>query len=64
MAELGAAAATAEQSGVKPDHIVLDPGLGFSKRTEHSVALIARLGELQALDYPDPARSVAQAIHR
>ena len=50
--ELGAAAAAAEELGVKPDHIVLDPGLGFSKRTEHSVALMARLAELQTHGYP------------
>ena len=50
--ELGRAAAAAVELGVNSDHIVLDPGLGFSKRTEHSVALIARLAELQAHGHP------------
>jgi dihydropteroate synthase len=31
--------------------MVLDPGVGFSKRTEHSIALIARLNEVRDLGY-------------
>lgn len=39
-------------AGVAPEHIVLDPGLGFSKATEHNWQLLGRLGELQSLGYP------------
>ncbi|MGH7469202.1 MAG: dihydropteroate synthase, partial [Longimicrobiales bacterium] len=50
--ELGARAQQARAAGVPAQHIVLDPGLGFSKRTEHSVAAIAQLGRILALGYP------------
>jgi dihydropteroate synthase len=50
--ELGAMVATARGLGVEPQHIVLDPGIGFSKRTEHSVRLIARLDALKSHGYP------------
>jgi dihydropteroate synthase len=39
-------------SGIPDDAIVLDPGLGFSKRTEHSLAMIAHLDRLLALGRP------------
>src|SRR5687767_7341554 len=35
---------TARAAGVAKENIVLDPGLGFSKRTVHSVAVLAQLG--------------------
>jgi dihydropteroate synthase len=38
--------------GVKADRIVLDPGLGFAKRSEHNWELLRRLGELQSLGFP------------
>ncbi|MGW1025149.1 dihydropteroate synthase [Streptomyces sp. NPDC002577] len=38
--------------GIAPDRIVLDPGLGFSKGTEHDLALLAHLDRLRALGYP------------
>lgn len=38
--------------GVSPDRIVLDPGLGFAKRSEHNWELLARLDELQSLGFP------------
>jgi len=51
--ELAADAARAERAGVARERIWLDPGIGFGKRArEHSVTLIARLGELVALGYP------------
>ena len=50
--ELAAAAARARGAGVDPDAIVLDPGLGFSKRTEDSVAVLRGLDRLLALGYP------------
>src|SRR6185437_4082538 len=38
-------------AGVAPEQIVLDPGLGFSKRAEHSVQALANLGRLAELDF-------------
>ncbi len=52
VAELEARAKYAESAGVQRDRIVLDPGLGFSKRTEHSRAILRRLDALVALGYP------------
>lgn len=43
---------TANAAGITKDRIVIDPGLGFSKRTEHSVELLARLDEITSLGYP------------
>ena len=42
----------AETIGVSRDRIVLDPGLGFSKRSEHSRAMLRRLEALVAYGYP------------
>jgi dihydropteroate synthase len=50
--ELNQAALRARQLGVAADAIALDPGLGFSKRTEHSVAALRELARLVALGYP------------
>jgi dihydropteroate synthase len=50
--ELAAQAERAERAGVEEGRIVLDPGIGFSKRTEHSVAMIAHLDAMLALGYP------------
>jgi dihydropteroate synthase len=38
--------------GIKPERIVLDPGLGFAKRSEHNWELLRRLDELQSLGFP------------
>ncbi|WP_421014626.1 dihydropteroate synthase [Glutamicibacter creatinolyticus] len=37
--------------GVRPEQIILDPGLGFAKDAEHNWALLAALGELEALGH-------------
>ena len=50
--ELREAAGLALAAGVRSEAIVLDPGLGFAKRTAHSTTLLARLGELSALGFP------------
>lgn len=49
---LAAAAEQALAAGSATSHIVLDPGLGFAKRTEHSIALLAHLDRITALGYP------------
>ncbi|WP_030543923.1 dihydropteroate synthase [Streptomyces albus] len=38
--------------GVAPERIVIDPGLGFAKRAEHDLALLAALPELRSLGRP------------
>jgi dihydropteroate synthase len=43
-------AATA--AGIGAGQVVLDPGIGFGKTTEHNLELLARLGELRALGRP------------
>jgi dihydropteroate synthase len=50
--ELYSAVGRAARAGVPEEHIVLDPGLGFAKRTEHSVAVVAHLDRILALGYP------------
>ena len=50
--ELAASVAAAEAAGVAREAIVVDPGLGFAKRAEHSYALLGRLAEVAALDRP------------
>jgi len=51
-AELRASLDRALAAGVAPDAIVLDPGLGFAKRPEHSYAALNALPEFAALGRP------------
>ncbi|UVI37071.1 dihydropteroate synthase [Brevibacterium spongiae] len=37
--------------GVKPENIIVDPGLGFSKNAEHNWQLLSALDEFAALDH-------------
>lgn len=50
--ELSASATRALESGIAPECIVLDPGIGFAKRTEHSVAVLREIPRLLSLGYP------------
>ena len=52
VAELEAALDRARAAGVADAAVVVDPGLGFSKRTEHSVAVLRELGRVRALGRP------------
>ena len=52
LAELRASLATATDAGVAQEAIVLDPGFGFSKTVEQSVALFDQLSALQSLGRP------------
>ncbi len=49
---LAAAAAEAIAAGVKKEQIVIDPGIGFGKTTDHNLTLLRRMGELRTLGYP------------
>ena len=50
--ELREAMARAEAAGISREAIILDPGLGFAKRAEHTWASLAGLERLQALNRP------------
>ncbi len=50
--ELAGALDRALAAGIDDAAIVLDPGLGFSKRTEHSIAALAQLERILALGWP------------
>jgi len=42
----------AEEAGVDKEKIILDPGIGFGKTTEHNLEIINRLSELRSLGRP------------
>ncbi len=50
--ELNPAIDRALTAGVDPGRIVLDPGIGFSKRSEHSIQTLAQLPRLVELGFP------------
>lgn len=39
-------------AGVRQENIILDPGIGFGKRTQHNLELLRDLGKLTGLGYP------------
>jgi dihydropteroate synthase len=50
--ELSAAVDRATSAGVARQAIIVDPGIGFAKKAEHSLAVLAQLATLRALDRP------------
>jgi dihydropteroate synthase len=46
-AELEASVAAARAAGIPAARLAVDPGIGFGKRLEHNLALLARAGELR-----------------
>jgi dihydropteroate synthase len=50
--ELTTRLASLEQAGVDPDRVVIDPGLGFAKRSEHNWLILQRLDALASLGRP------------
>lgn len=40
------------EAGIKPEKLILDPGLGFAKNEQHNWQMLGRLDELQALGFP------------
>jgi dihydropteroate synthase len=49
---LAASLAAAQQAGIAPDQIVLDPGYGFGKRFNENYVLLNRQAELLSLGWP------------
>lgn len=45
-------AGAAQEQGVLPDRIALDPGIGFGKTFEHNLSLVRHLGALRTLGFP------------
>lgn len=39
-------------AGVKPENIILDPGIGFGKRLEDNLSILQKLDDLHALGFP------------
>ncbi|MGH7622762.1 MAG: dihydropteroate synthase, partial [Gemmatimonadaceae bacterium] len=52
IAELRDQIAVAERAGIRRERIVLDPGIGFAKRAEHSRAVLGALDRLVACGFP------------
>ncbi len=50
--DLDAAISRARHVGIDKNKMVVDPGLGFGKRKEQNSLILARLGQLAALDLP------------
>jgi dihydropteroate synthase len=46
------AARRAEEAGVARESIAIDPGIGFGKSVEHSLALLRRTADLASCGYP------------
>ena len=40
------------EAGIAREQIVLDPGIGFGKTSEHNLEILARLGEFQRFGRP------------
>ncbi|HZO92993.1 MAG TPA: dihydropteroate synthase [Candidatus Baltobacteraceae bacterium] len=52
LAFLDDAAARCVRAGIPPQHVILDPGIGFGKLPEHNLALLGSLRRLAALGFP------------
>ncbi|MCH8863866.1 MAG: dihydropteroate synthase [Chloroflexi bacterium] len=52
IADLERAIKQAEQAGVPPPNIIVDPGIGFGKTLEQNLEIIRRLAELKSLGKP------------
>ncbi len=52
LAWLGSRAAELAAAGIAPESIIVDPGIGFGKRLEHNLSLLAEIGDLRGLGFP------------
>ena len=52
LGELEGSVQAAQLAGIHPARIAVDPGIGFSKRTGHSLAALAELRRIVAFGYP------------
>jgi len=49
---LRARVTSAREAGVRPERIVIDPGIGFGKRKRHNLELLRHLRRFETLGYP------------
>lgn len=49
---LASRSAFAMENGIKKEHIILDPGIGFGKTVTHNLVLIKHLEKIAALGFP------------
>ncbi|MEO8580629.1 MAG: dihydropteroate synthase, partial [Gemmatimonadales bacterium] len=52
ISELEESIQTVQRAGIHPGRIAIDPGIGFSKRTGHSLAALVELPRIVELGYP------------
>ena len=52
VAYLAAAAERAVRAGIPPQHVILDPGIGFGKTAEHNLAVLRSLDRIVGLGFP------------
>ncbi len=63
------AANQAAQAGIEPQRIIIDPGIGFGKRREDNLTLLARIAQLLETGYavmvgPSKKRFIGQVLDR
>ena len=49
---LDEAAHRAVRAGIAPQHVILDPGIGFGKTPDHNIEVLRQLARLPALGFP------------
>jgi dihydropteroate synthase len=49
---LAASAERCVRAGIPPEHVILDPGIGFGKTPEHNLSVLDALPRLVALGFP------------
>jgi dihydropteroate synthase len=52
LASLAASGERCVRAGIPPEHVILDPGIGFGKTPEHNLAVLGALPRLVALGFP------------
>jgi dihydropteroate synthase len=52
LASLTASAERCVRAGIPPEHVILDPGIGFGKTPEHNLTILNALPRLVALGFP------------
>lgn len=52
LAELKEKIKIAQKAGIRSEHIIIDPGFGFAKNTQHNITLLNGLWRLNELGYP------------
>jgi dihydropteroate synthase len=52
VAELGLAVDRAQRTGIAPESIALDPGIGFAKTSAQSLELLGQISAIRALGFP------------